>query len=42
MVEDGMEEAMIIMDFKILKLKMEQEKENYMIIIVIYYLKVNL
>ena len=42
MEEDGMVEAMIIMNIKILKLKMEQEKENYMIFMVTYYLKVNI
>ena len=34
MEEDGIVEVMIIINLKFLKLKMEQEKENYMIIMV--------
>ena len=42
MEKDGMEKDIIIMELKNLFLKMEKEKEKNIIIMVYYYLKVNI
>ena len=42
MEKDGMEKDIIIMELKNLFLKMEKEKEKNIIIMVYYYMKVNI